>query len=463
MAQYFYDSQIKRFLIQFARIFSNWEVTAGSDPNGNPIVKRVPIMYGDASRQASTIIANNSASNLPSAPLMTYYITGVEYDQSRTQDPYFVDKINVRQRAYNNETSEFETVQGNAYTVQRIMPVPYTLRVQVDFWTTNYNQKLELLEQLGTLFNPSMELQSTDNYIDWTSLSVVYQDGLTFTSRSIPVGTSNPIDVMSWKFYMPIWISSPAKVTKLGIIQRIIASIFRGSNREDIEDEDLLLGTRQKITPYGYNLLLLDGQLQLIPASQPFYPSNDDLNPTPSPNTDLYWKALLNAYGVVREGVSMIVLENPYLETNITGTIAYNPLDDRFLIYDIDTDTLPANTLAAVDSVIDPLLKYPDNGLPTSAVGQRYLILNGIPQQLGYPPPSVNNSAWPGLITGAPANSIIEYNGSSWEISMNGETEADIQYVTNLTSGLQFRYIPNEGWMKSVEGWYDQGNWRIVL
>ncbi len=65
--------------MQFAKIFSNWYVTKGKDPNGNDILIRVPIMYGDSSRQASTIIANNSASNLPSAPLITYYISGLEY------------------------------------------------------------------------------------------------------------------------------------------------------------------------------------------------------------------------------------------------------------------------------------------------------------------------------------------------------------------------------------------------
>ena len=463
MAAYFYDEQIKRFLIQFARIFSNWEVTAGFDPNNNPIIKRVPIMYGDASRQASTIIANNSASNMPSSPLITYYITGLEYDQRRTQEPYYIDKMNVRQRTFNTDTQEFETTQGNAYTVERLMPVPYTLRITVDFWTTNYKQKLELLEQLGTLFNPSMELQSTDNFIDWTSLSVVYQDGITFTSRSIPMGTNNPIDILSWKFYMPIWLSAPAKVTKLGIINRIIASIFKGQYREDMQDDDLLLGTRQRITPYGYQLLVSDGQLQILPADQPFYPNNQDLNPTPNPNTHIYWKAVLNAYGVMREGISMIALENPYIPTPIFGTISYNPLDDRFLIYNVDNDTLPLNTLTAVNSVIDPLLKWPDNNLPLPAVGQRYLILNDIPQQLGYPPPSVLDSVWPGLTNGASANDIIEYDGSQWFISFNSTTATNVEFVTNLTSGLQFRYIQGEGWMKSWEGWYDQGEWRIII
>ena len=201
LAAFFYDNQIRRFLIQFAKIFSNWQVTKGKDPAGNEILVRVPVMYGDSSRQASTIIANNSASNLPSAPLITYYISGLEYDQRRTQDPTFIDKVNVRQRAYDTETQTYEQTQGQAFTVERLMPVPYTLRMTVDFWTTNYNQKLELVEQIGTLFNPALEIQSTDNFIDWTSLSVVYQDGLTFSTRSIPQGTGNPIDVLTWKFY----------------------------------------------------------------------------------------------------------------------------------------------------------------------------------------------------------------------------------------------------------------------
>ena len=104
MADFFFDNQIRRFLIQFAKVFSSWNVTRGNDPNGNPIIVRVPIMYGDSSRQAATIIANNSASNLPTAPLITYYISGLEYNQKWTQDPTFVDKLNVRQRTYNQES-----------------------------------------------------------------------------------------------------------------------------------------------------------------------------------------------------------------------------------------------------------------------------------------------------------------------------------------------------------------------
>jgi hypothetical protein len=433
-----------------------WQVTKGKDPAGNPILMRIPIMYGDSSRQAATIIANNSASNLPSAPLLTYYISGLEYDQRRTQDPTFVDKINVRQRAYNSDTQSYEQVQGQAFNVERLMPVPYTLRINLELWTTNINQKLEFVEQLGTLFNPSLEIQSTDNFIDWTSLSVVYQDGITWTSRSIPQGTGNPIDVFSWKFYMPIWISTPAKLKKFGVIEKIIASIFKGHALTDIQDDDLLLGTRQKITPYGYNLLLVGNTLQLLPGNQNFDPSNLDTTLPNMPDTDLYWSALLNVYGVIRPGISQIWLQNPYMDTEIVGTIALDPLDDRLLIYNIDTDTLPQNTLQPITSIINPLVAGPNAGLPGPTNGRRYLIVESIGS------PGSPTVAWGNLV--ANANDIIEFQTSEggWFVSFDSTQDTAIQYVTNLTTNLQYRYTDGV-WMKSYEGFYDQGSYSIVI
>ena len=60
------------------------------------------------------------------------------------------------------------------------------------------------MEQILTLFNPSLEIQTTDNYIDWTSLSVVNMEGITFSSRSIPVGVDSDIHVANMTFTTPI-------------------------------------------------------------------------------------------------------------------------------------------------------------------------------------------------------------------------------------------------------------------
>ena len=40
------------------------------------------------------------------------------------------------------------------------MPVPYNLTMQVDIWTSNSDQKFQLLEQILTLYNPSVDINS---------------------------------------------------------------------------------------------------------------------------------------------------------------------------------------------------------------------------------------------------------------------------------------------------------------
>jgi len=184
---FFYDEQIRRFLLQFARIFSNFQVEYGRNEEGTDhTLVRVPVRYGDATRQAQTILQENSASGMPATPLMTFYISGLDYDRPRMQEPYFVSKINVRQRTYDEATNSYETTQGNAFTIERLMPVPYKLTLKLDIWTSNTNQKMQILEQMLVLFNPSLEIQSTDNYIDWTSLSIVELESTQWTSRVIP-------------------------------------------------------------------------------------------------------------------------------------------------------------------------------------------------------------------------------------------------------------------------------------
>ena len=80
------------------------------------------------------------------------------------------------------------------------------------------------------LKRPSLEIQTTDNYLDWTSLTVVNMEGITFSSRSIPVGVDSEIDVASLQFSTPIYLTPPAKVKRLGVTTSIISNIFNEQN-----------------------------------------------------------------------------------------------------------------------------------------------------------------------------------------------------------------------------------------
>jgi hypothetical protein len=460
MQQFFYDEQIRRFLLQFTRIFSNFQVEYGPANSDQATLVRVPVRYGDWTRLAQTVNQDNSASALPSTPLMTFYITGMDYDRPRMQEPYFIDRTAVRQRYYDVNTDSYETAQGNAFTIERLMPVPYKMTITLDIWTSNTNQKFQIFEQIATLFNPALEIQSTDSFIDWTSLSVVELDQTTWTTRTIPSGTENPIDVMTMRFTLPIWISSPAMVKKLGVVEKIIMSVFdaQGDAVEAIQNSDLLLGTRQKFTPYRYQVLLVGNKLQALKYSAVIDEPNVSTALPDQPPSNEFWPAILEMYGGFRPGISQIRLDNQWGTTDqIIATATVDPTDDRFLLLDIDADTIPQNTLAPVDAVIDPLLSGPGDGLPASAAGQRYLILNDIGNAENQFPPT----AWGALV--AQANDIIEYNGNSWIVTFGSTTTVDnIQYVTNVTTGLQYLWTGTT-WVKSYEGLYPAGEWSIVI
>ena len=139
----------------------------------------------------------------------------------------------------------------------------------------------------------------------------------------------------------------------------------------------------------------------------------------------------------------------------MVGTIATTTLDDTILMYTIDGDTVPANTLTAVKKIINPATFDP--GTPSN--GDRYLVINDV----GDSTASFQSSTWGTLV--ATVGDIIEYNSttSKWNIAFDASNPDSTQhYVTNLNTGIQYRFNGTE-WVKSYEGVYTAGNRSIVL
>jgi hypothetical protein len=459
--QFFYDDQIRRFLLQFIRAFSNFQVEYGKDRDGNNTLITVPVKYGDATRMVSSIIRENSENKIIPTPMMSCYITGMEYNRERIQDPTFVDKKHIRMRKFDPNTNSYNTQQGNAFTIERLMPVPYTLQLNVDIWTSNTNQKLQLLEQILVLFNPSLEIQSTDNYLDWTSLSMIELAATQWTSRSVPAGVDEQIDIATLSFTVPIWLTAPAKVKKLGVINKIVASIYddQGGIANGVIDGQILLGERLKFTPMNFGIIVLGNTVQILDRNETstnkvdYTPLNDP--PTKVGTDDVSWAALINQYGELQSGISQIRLETGGA-AEIVGTIAFHPSDPYKLLWTVQSDTIPTNDLPAVTKIINPLRSAPGAGLATAAQGQRYLILNAIGNTSNTDGPD----AWGSLV--AEANDIIEYNGADWQVAFDSSGDSGVHYMTNTNTGLQYKWTGTE-WVKSYEGEYRAGDWSIVI
>ena len=461
---HFYEGQVRKFLTQFIRILSNFSVETGKGSDGAVNLRAVPVVYGDPTRQVANIIRNNSENALNYAPKIACYVRELNYDRERMQNPYHIEKQHLRERDVDSD-GNYTNQLGAGYTVEKVMPSPFRLEVTADIFSSNTDQKLQILEQILYLFNPDFEIQKTDNYIDWTSLSYIELGNITFSSRTIPVGADTEIDVATLQFSMPIWLSPPVKVKKLGVVQKIIMSIYDddGGIAKGLIDGELT--SRSYITPNNFGLLVTGNQLRLLGSTGTNVKSGGDgfysganaptsLDPFDTFGPAVNWKVLLDQYGKVTNGTSQIRLTQPN-GNEIVGTIATTSLDDTILLYTIDSDTIPSNSLTAVKKIINPATFDPG----TPANGDRYLVINDV----GDSTASFQSQTWGTLV--ASVGDIIEYNSSTskWNIAFDASNPDSTQhYVTNLNTGIQYRFNGTE-WVKSYEGVYTQGNWSIVL
>jgi hypothetical protein len=461
---HFYEGQVRKFLTQFIRILSNFSVETGRGKDNSITLRAVPVVYGDPTRQVANIIRNNSENAMNYAPKIACYVRELNYDRDRMQNPYHIEKQHLRERDVDSD-GNYTNQLGAGYTVEKVMPSPFRLEVTADIFSSNTDQKLQILEQILYLFNPDFEIQKTDNYIDWTSLSYVELTGITFSSRTIPVGAESEIDVASMTFSMPIWLSPPVKVKKLGVVEKIIMSIYDDDGGIAKGLIDGQLASRSFITPNNFGLLVSGNQLRLLGTTGVNVSSGGDgfatgardpglADPFETFGPAVNWKVLLDQYGKVTNGTSQIRLTQPN-GNEIIGTIATTTLDDTILLYTIDDDTIPSNTLTAVKKIINPATFDPG----TPANGDRYLVINDV----GDSTASFQSSTWGTLV--ASVGDIIEYNSATtkWNVAFDASNPDSTQhYVTNLNTGIQYRFNGTE-WVKSYEGIYTQGNWTIVL
>lgn len=483
---HFYDGQIRRYLIQTIRALSNFTVKYSDGT-----LVRIPVMYGDADKQVASIMRQNSENKINSTPRIAVYISSLAQDRSRLSDATYVGKVHIREREYDATADAYTQAQGKNYTVERLMPTPFNLTLKVDIWSANTDQKLQILEQMLVLFNPSLELQTSDNYIDWTSLTVLELKDVNWSSRQIPIGTQDtPIDIASLTLETPIWLSPPVKVKHLGVITNIITSIFGASDTAwtgvDGLGADLSGGTttmsdllaRDHVTIGNFGIQVYNGQVVLLQPDETVNPKAPTLEIPVRSGVPTSWTALFDQYkNNFVSGSSKIYLIQAD-GSEVSGTVAVNPTDDTVLsvnwdpaTYSPDTDidsyngytSLRTTSHGTFDAIIDPTKVYPGHGMINPVAGDRFLIIEDIADT---GPNDYGTQAWGTFV--ASANDIIEYDGTNWHVIFEAAQESDrMVWQTNIYKSspdfrVQFLWNGVE-WVKSFEGEYRAGQWRIEL
>ena len=449
--QYFYDKQIRRYIQQFIRLFSGFNVQMGLNDDRLPIYQKTPVRYGDVNRMAAHITRENSENIVNTVPFISCYVTELNLAADRRTYQEYEEKVQVFEKKMDDTTGKYKNEVGNRYTIERHAPVPYNLVMNCDIWTSNTDQKLQLLEQIMVLFNPTLNIRTSNNPFDWSALSYVEMTNSVWSSRSVGSSVDDIVDVATLTFNMPVFINPPAKVKQQKLIYNIINELY------SLDDENLdkfIANESFDKTTLQYTVITLDDRKLKYENGKAYLYNKEGTNLDASGNK-LEWAKELKPFGTLREGISQLRLRKSSdpsdSDNDIIGRLEFDASDKNALVVTVDAGTLPTNNLTAIDAVINPQSNYPGDGTVTAAsIGQRYLLTQDLPA----------HANWTNAVAGV--DDIIEYNGTTWVVSFDSSTVSDQKYVTNISSTDQLEWNGTD-WFNSHEGMYKAGFWRIYI
>lgn len=433
---YFYDKQIKSYLLQIQRIFSEYYVSSGvKEINGEMIqhTKRVPIISAPTNSIAATFLSGNSENTLIPLPMMSYYITDIQPNtefrlgQQNDQVRHYTEKaIGDDGKPINKE--------GNKYTIVQNMPSTFILHFNVDIWASSVDQKLELFEQIVTIFNPGFEFRVNSSEFDLGQKTNIRLENITWSSKSAPIEDDDGLEFMTLGFVVePVYISSPAKLSVQKNIRSIHTNINSVSGIEDLNKFDF--STVVTVNPKGILEVVKDGQGFIAK----FIKDESYKN----------WEDIFELYGDFDDEVKISITQPPDDASEevfviATGTLTDNPTE-LALVFDIDT--MKSNTLPNIDKIV------------SSLSDEHYEMEEGtviLVASVFY-----GTGMWMGYEFGA--GDVIEKNSTGWTIIFDAsENPETIHYITHSSTHIQYRF---DGlyWSSTMEGLYEPSNWEFDI
>ena len=218
---HFYHKQIRNTVIAFGTIFNNINIKR-LDSSGNPLQNiRVPLSYSPKEKFIARLDQNSDLTGSDSSvaitlPRMAFDITGYAYDGSR--------KLNKNQKitavTTNSDTSKLNS---------QYMPVPYDVSFELNAFTANSDDGLQILEQILPYFQPDYTVtmiqdrtMDTKRDIPFILESVDYEDSYQGTLTSLRR------IIYSLKFTAKIYLYGP--ISTSAVIKKVSADLYTNTS-----------------------------------------------------------------------------------------------------------------------------------------------------------------------------------------------------------------------------------------
>ncbi len=230
---YYYDEQIEKYIIQFMSIFSGMTIHTGKGSDGTVSTLRVPVHYGSRDKVTASILNDNTQNQPIRVPVMSCFLRGLSMAPDR-----YKGVGSVRTTPY---VPRGGLIPNDIKVAHQYMPIPYMTTLDLSIFTSNMNTHFQILEQILVLFDPILQIQTSDGALDWGKITTVELRDINF-EENYPAGGDRRIIVTTLSFDMPIYIAAPARL-KQDIIEDIYMRIgtvdsFSGGSQDILDQLD---------------------------------------------------------------------------------------------------------------------------------------------------------------------------------------------------------------------------------
>lgn len=254
---YYYNHQIRNYVLQFMAIFAQMQVSVGkrdsgqvkdvTDCDGNvtgqePIILderliSVPIRWGAPDRVVASLFAENTQNKPVRLPIMSVFTKNFEMANDIRHGTG-----NVRRNTYLKTGG---LIPEDIEVVYQDVPNYLYMDLELNVFTSNVDHLFQILEQIWLMFNPQMNLQTNDALFDWTRLTSVELTGHS-NELTYPIGTDPRIVQYTLLFRMPIYISAPAVIRK-DFIEKIFMRVGVVSQITNLNDSYEIIAELDKL------------------------------------------------------------------------------------------------------------------------------------------------------------------------------------------------------------------------
>lgn len=215
METYWYERQIKKYLLQFAAIFSDMHVMVGKNATREAGLIKVPIIHAPMDRVATAAAVGHTQNRMVRLPMLSCHISGYRFAIDRTKGSNVDGRYVYVPRG--------GILPDDGKTIYSSPPIPYDLDVDLHIYSSNYEQHFQILEQIFVLFNPEVQIQRSDAAYDLARIVAVKLKNIS-NDENFPPGTESGSIACTLSFTVEAFLTLPTEVRN-NLVQKIILRV----------------------------------------------------------------------------------------------------------------------------------------------------------------------------------------------------------------------------------------------